>query len=112
MNTRKDGGDGITARSLAFWRANKAGIGPVLSIEVRDDLLVETSPDGYPVEYPCVITGTDGSICLSGCTCGYGGEGPNGTRMILVDLGVPPKEAQKMMLQESICYHTPERRLV
>jgi hypothetical protein len=112
MNVLKDNGHGVTQKSLEFWHKNKALIGPVLSVEVRDNLLTDMHPNGYPVEYPCLITGADGAIYLSGCTCGYGGEGPNGTAKILADIGVPLERARKMMTEGVICYHTPERRLI
>lgn len=108
----KDSGHGVTRQSLEFWRRNRSRIGDILSIEVRDDLHCESHPDGYPVEYTCMITGADGVIYLSGCTCGYAGEGPNGTARLLTDIGVPPEEARRMMQANVVCYHTPERRLI
>ena len=111
MSVLKDNGHGITRHSLDFWLANKGKIGPVLSIEVRDDLHVAQSPEGYPLEYPCAIYGTEGIIRLSGCTCGYGGEGPTGTATILEDIGVPSEEAQKLKLQKVVNYHALDRRI-
>lgn len=111
MSLLKDNGHGITAQSLDFWRANKDKIGPVLSVEVRDGLHVELDPSGHPLEYPCAVYGADGIIYLSGCTCGYGGEGPNGTAEILAEIGVPLEEARKMMLEKTVSYHTLDRRI-
>jgi len=111
MGILKDNGHGITRNSLDFWRANKDKIGPVLSVEVRDDLYVEQSPEGYPLEYPCAIYGTDGIIFLSGCTCGYGGEGPSGTAKVLEDIGVLPEDAGKLKLQKVVSYHALDRRI-
>ena len=112
MTILKDPGHGVTRKSLDFWAANKSKIGPVLSIEVDDNLHSELSPEGYPLEYPCAIYGADGMIRLSGCTCGYGGEGPNGTAKILMDIGVEREAARRLMLQKPLSYHTGERRLL
>lgn len=103
----KDNGHGVTRESLDFWRANRDRIGPILSVEVQDDLYVEPDPEkGYPVEYPCAVYGVGGMIRLSGCTCGYGGEGPHGTAKILEDIGVHPVQAQRMVQQKAVAYHT------
>jgi len=107
----KDDGNGVTAESLDFWRANKDKIGPVSFVEVHDDLHVEQSPEGYPLEYPCAIYGADGVIYLSGCTCGYGGEGPNGTAKILADVGLPLEEARKLVLCNVVSYYAFDRRI-
>ena len=112
MTVLKDPGHGITRKSLDFWKTNRDKIGPVLSVEVDDNLHSELSPRGYPLEYPCAIYGADGMIRLSGCTCGYGGEGPHGTAQILVDIGVGREEALRMILQKPLVYHVEERRLL
>lgn len=85
----KDDGGGITERSLAFWDANKGKIGKVNAIEVgKEPLVKELGQEGYEVEYNMIITGTEGAIWLSGCACGYPGEGSTGTEKIFKDLGV------------------------
>ena len=105
MNIQKDNGYGITRESLEFWRINRPKIGPVLSVECKNDLRCETSTDGHPLEYTCIIHGRDGEIWLSGCTCGYGGEGPHGTARVLMEIGVPEERAHSMMLNDHVDYH-------
>jgi hypothetical protein len=106
MNVCKDNGHGVTRQSLEFWRANRAKIGPVLSLECGEACLRGMlSPSGVPLEYTCIIYGRDGEIWLSGCTCGYGGEGPRGTAHVLMDIGVPENRAFALRLQDHIDYH-------
>ena len=38
---------------------------------------------------------------LTGCTCGYGGEGPRGTASVLQMLGLSQREAECLMQQKS-----------
>ena len=107
----KDDGGGITERSLKFWNENKSKIGKVTHVEVSEEGLQtedRKSESGitYPVEYNTMITGTQGSILLSGCNCGYGGEGPNGTAKILAELGLHIDKARKAMYQKTIHYDT------
>lgn len=103
MNVLKDNGHGVTRESLEFWRANRSEIGSVLSVECKKDgLRGDLSPSGVPLEYDCIIYGCDGEVWLSGCTCGYGGEGPHGTARVLMDLGVPEDRALNMMLRDYI----------
>jgi hypothetical protein len=105
VNVLKDSGHGVTQDSLAFWRANRVKIGSVLSLECKNDLRGMLSSTGIPLEYTCIVYGRDGEIWLSGCTCGYSGEGPHGTARVLVDIGVPKKRALQMMLEKVIAYH-------
>lgn len=105
MNVLRDSGHGVTRESLEFWQANRTKIGPVLSLECKNDLRVETGPLGYPLEYSCIVYGRDGEIWLSGCTCGYGGTGPHGTARVLMDIGVPQKKALRLMLEKVVDYH-------
>ena len=111
MNYYDDGG-GITVRSLEFWHENKHRIGEVLSLEASleplrtaDGELRTTMTDltGFE-EWNVEIKGENGSIFLSGCNCGYGGEGPNGTAKILAELGLPIEKARKAMVQKIIHY--------
>ena len=84
----KDNGYGITEKSLKLWKRRKGDIGKIGVVEAKRE-----SPD----EYTLIIIGSEGEIWLSGCNCGYGGTGPNGTRQILEELGVNPEDARCYM---------------
>ena len=105
----RDNGGGITRESLEFWNKNKNSIGKVTHVEVSaEGLYLEdrTGENGitYPVEYNFIAFGECGAILLSGCNCGYGGEGPNGTAKILAELGLTLEEARKAMYRKNIHY--------
>jgi len=107
MNTLhiyRDEGHGITRTSLAFWDQNKHQVGRIMRVVVADVIERVTSPAGYASEYSMIIYGSTGMIILSGCNCGYGGEGPNGTAKILVELGMSVDEARRMMYEKRIDY--------
>ncbi len=55
-----------------------------------------------------LIAGKKGIILLSGCNSGYGGEGPNGTRKILVELGIEPEKARHLMHNDTIEFVAPK----
>jgi len=97
----KDEGHGITEKSLDFWNKNKYSLGKVSCVEV--------SKEG---EYTCHIHGAENSIFLSGCNCGYGGTGPNGTAKILVELGLPVEVARRAMFSDHIVWGVNMRELV
>lgn len=104
----KDKGGGITVESLKFWNENKNSIGKVTHVEVSaDGLFFEDRTENgitYPVEYNFLAFGSQGAILLSGCNCGYGGEGPNGTAKILAELGLPMEVARQAMYWKTIHY--------
>lgn len=93
----KDGGAGVTELSMKFWHTNKNKIGNISGCSVIEQGLEE---DG--AEYNMAIHGNKGKIYLSGCNCGYGGTGPNGTAKILEELGVSTEIARKAMYHKSI----------
>lgn len=102
----KDDGGGITSKSLKFWNENKNNIGFVFGLEASVGALhtEKRTENGvtYFVEYNCKIYGYKGDILLSGCNCGYGGTGPNGTAKILAELGVPIDKARTAMLYKHL----------
>jgi len=105
----KDSGGGITRESLEFWNQNKSKIGLPIRLEASFEGLhtEDRKTDSgitYPVEYNCVIHGYLGDILLSGCNCGYGGEGPNGTARILAELGLPLEQARSIMWHKNFEY--------
>jgi len=95
----KDGGHGVTEESLKFWHANKSKLGLILGLEATFEPLGVDQDDSGVLEYNCRIYGYNGEILLSGCNCGYGGTGPNGTAKILAELGVPIESAR------TACWH-------
>ena len=107
MNLYQDDGGGITVKSLKFWDQHKKLIGKVNQIEAdRDYIECERKPmtgGGWlQKDYSVRITGNKGTILLSGCNCGYGGEGPNGTRQILEELGLTNEQARNLMIRKHI----------
>ena len=90
----EDAGHGITRKSLDLYKARKKELGKIISIQASREPLDEH-------EHTMIISGTEGFMKLSGCTSGYGGEGPNGTRQILETLGVPSDIARKYMLMRA-----------
>lgn len=111
----KDDGHGITDNSIEFWHANKDKIGELLTVDVTaKPLLVEQrTSDGatYEVEYNFRAIGMTGSILLSGCNCGYGGTGPNGTARILAELGLPLIAARKAMTGRVLSFNLADNTL-
>jgi hypothetical protein len=112
----KDGGRGVTAWSLDFWNSNKAGIGKISRILISlgplaADIKKTPGPEGreYYVDYYFVAYGASGVIMLSGCTCGYNGEGPHGTAKILVELGMTQENASRLILSKHIDYRPDEK---
>lgn len=98
-----DDGDGVTQISLEVWKRSRARLGRIVSVRASiEPLLVRIvrSPDGsqYDLGWTLRIEGEHGILYLSGCNCGFGGEGPNGTRRILEELGVAPDRARELML--------------
>jgi len=104
----KDSGYGVTRDSLKFWNEHKNSIGKITHMVVSEkELFSEHITENgvtYLVDYNCMIFGTNGAIILSGCNCGYGGEGPNGTAKILAELGLPIEKARQAMLENTIYY--------
>lgn len=98
MKIYKDQGHGITRMSLDFWREKRNLIGRTIKVEcdlipIHKEVDPETS---MALEWSLKITGTKGIILLSGCNCGYGGEGPHGTAIILRELGIEYDKAEKL----------------
>lgn len=112
----KDSGHGITQESLDFWNKNKNYLGDIVLVRVSEEGIThenKTENDiSFPIEYNCLIQGKLGVMLLSGCNCGYGGTGPNGTAKILAELGVPVELATQAMLHKEIAYHLPEKKVV
>lgn len=80
-----DSGDGITRKSLAFYREHRHELGVLREVTVRFPAF-----DDPHNPYLMVLRDADGQeLQLSGCTAGYVGEGPHGTLQILVAEGCP-----------------------
>jgi hypothetical protein len=70
-----------TRLSVNFFRKHKKLLGEILTITVdRNEMS---------------ILGVNGIMFLDGVNCGYIGEGPNGTKDILQNLGLSTKEVWK-----------------
>lgn len=111
----KDNGYGVTVKSLEFWDDNKLRIGKIKTLEASKALIFscfEHTLNGFLVskEYTVKIVGEKGVIYLSGCNSGYGGEGPNGTRKILEDLGVNSDIARIAMVKKHFIYYDDEEK--
>jgi hypothetical protein len=104
MILARDNGHGVTEQSMKFWHENKNRIGRIETLNASlEPLALEYSNDGI-LEYNVEIIGTHGKIFLSGCNCGYGGTGPNGTAKILAELGLPIEVAREAMTQKTLQY--------
>ena len=90
----EDKGYGITEKSLKLWHQHKGDIGKIWLVRARSE--TPEMPDGYTL----IIYGSKGEIKLSGCNCGYGGTGPNGTRKILEELGMNSEDAYAHMFMK------------
>jgi len=110
----KDGGHGITEKSLKFWKENKNSIGKITHVWASfEPLLTENRTENfygqahvdYVVEYNFVAFGYEGAIFLSGCNSGYFGEGPHGTAKILVELGLNKEIAERVIGHKQIHYN-------
>ena len=110
----KDGGDGITDKSLKFWNENKSKLGKISHVEVSAEGWIDRDGYEYPVEYEynCMIVGKDATMLLSGCNCGYFGQGPHGTAKILTELGLNKSEAERVIGQQTIHYDALRNTLV
>lgn len=72
-----DKGAGVTKLSLQYFKKHVHRLGQVFEVNIDQDR-------AFHME----IKGTSGVMLLSGCNCGYGGEGPHGSVEILKLLGV------------------------
>jgi len=72
-----DEGGGITQESLKLFESWKGKFGEIIWLHVN------RSDDYNAPLFSCEIHGMDNTMLLSGCNCGYGGEGPTGTIKIL-----------------------------
>lgn len=112
MLVLKDGGHGVTKKSLEFWSFNRSRIGKITHIEVSREALRQDDKKyediTYKVDYTLIAHGEKGEIWLSGCNCGYSGEGPNGTARILAEFGFPLDRGRLIMLYKRIDFR-PEK---
>jgi len=88
----KDNGSGVTRDSLAFFRDHRHELTEVISAAIW----FPGYSDPYD-PYNMVIHDDDfNQMWLSGCTCGYVGEGPRGAMQVLVELGFDPEQARQV----------------
>ena len=72
---------GVTEISLGVFYANKDKLGTIEEVECMGS------------SHNLIIYGSNDNMELSGCRCGYKGEGPRGTATILNELGLNPDDA-------------------
>ena len=73
----KDEGHGCTEFSIRFFRDHRNFLGVIVAAEMVDS-------DDWPLH---IKDDVGNEMWLSGCTAGYGGEGPHGTHTILQECG-------------------------
>lgn len=116
MLTIKDGGGGVTRKSLELWNKDKHRIGKIQRIEVSREALRQEDKKykdtTYVVDYTFIAYGENGELWLSGCNSGYGGEGPSGTARILTEFGFPLDQTRLIMLHGYIDFYPEQGKLV
>lgn len=93
-----DGGYGVTKHSLIFFQKHLADIGDIQEVLVKNSY--DKKEDKWNL-FTMKIKGEKGVIYLSGCNCGYGGEGPHGTYEIIKKIGI----TNKSFWETKIPYH-------
>ena len=81
-----DDESGSTQESLQYWERNRVKLGNIQKARCQKEGHLE-------------VEGSLGVMQLRGLTCGYGGQGPQGTAEVLRDIGVPAEEAEELMGQ-------------
>ena len=83
-------GSGTTFKSVEFFRQFQYDLGTPQSAQCSKQ------EGGY-----LKVKGDRAEMELTGCTCGYGGEGPRGTAEVLQMLGLSKSEALCLMQKTS-----------
>ena len=83
----QDGGHGVTSKSLRYFDSLKGKLGRIRDVHIdkRRTMSMEIKCD-------------HGVVLLSGCNCGYGGEGPHGSIEILKRMGVDETLTTKVIV--------------
>ena len=79
-----------TSKSVEFFKQFQYDLGTVRTAQCSKE------GGGY-----LRVKGDRAEMELTGCTCGYGGEGPRGTASVLQMLGLSQREAECLMQQKS-----------
>lgn len=107
--------NGATNQCVDFFMNNIKNFGRVVRLvsffDNQNFLLTKYNVDN---DYIHTIIENDygDEIQLSGANCGYGGEGPNGTRKILEYLGVPSDTASKWIYHDAIIADFTENKIL
>lgn len=88
-----DSGGGVTQESLEFFQRNYRRIGEIRAVNIDQHR-----------DFSMEIVGVDGIMLLSGCNCGYGGEGPHGSVAILETLKVLNEETRSLVFSSSVVH--------
>ena len=92
--------DGITEEALERYRYRKPVLGKVVRIELQfNEPLLTKGDRGWNM----LIEGEQ-VLALSGCNCGYGGEGPRGAKTILDDIGIPEDQAKQVFVSRYLLF--------
>ncbi len=83
---KDDGFGGVTESSLRFFEGVRKNLGHVVEVTASFKPLRATSEGSY---YTILRDHEGNEVWLSGCTAGYHGAGPNGTRKLLKLVGLP-----------------------
>jgi hypothetical protein len=86
----------VTERSKAFFLLNRHRLGTIVAAGMRD-LMEPVRPDGGH-DYLRLYDDAGRVLALSGCTAGYGGEGPHGTLWVLRLSGFPDAGLERTVL--------------
>jgi len=102
-----DEGGGITRRSLEYFERYKPKLGKIKQVEVCKEEVYHI----HDVPYTMVITGAGCRMFLSGCNCGYGGEGPHGSLKILRSLGMDSMDFEQSLIDRRVFTYDVEKQI-
>jgi hypothetical protein len=86
-----EAGEGSTESALVAFDFFKERMGKITNVTCAE------SDTGSHL----IVKGSKRDLDLTGCNCGYGGQGPRGTMTVLMKLGVPAKEAEELIFKQS-----------
>jgi hypothetical protein len=92
---------GITAEAVERYQYRKPVLGKVIRVELQfNEPLITKGDDGWNM----LIEGEEDVLALSGCNCGYAGEGPRGAITILADIGVPEDQYKEVISNKYLLF--------
>lgn len=96
MTIFMDDGGGVTSESIKYFRDIIPNLQEIIKVEVSFEALRRVAVfdvlQFWTKEYTMILTDmSHNEMWLSGVNCSYGGEGPNGSYVILRELGFIPR---------------------